>query len=131
MELEIEGKCIICWEEIGANDGLQCQTPDCENMLCYNCLCEDSYPLTDKIDVDMLCSVCGNLVCPFCVRLCYDCATEERNFEIFCDECMPSRIVYSDCEYHTWSTCGKHDFVEKCGICRKRRYDAYDLLYNI
>jgi len=96
----------------------ECETCICDLSIkkmklcpCGQKICKDCYnnpkniiTLTEWLDnVPNRCEKCKKVCCSRCIRTCYNCQNEGRDFIFTCIDC--SEVVKSDCEYHTWYVC--------------------------
>lgn len=104
-------ECITCGDITRSTKLCQCR-----KFICKECLKSGTYDINDWLTIDNKCSICDILVCPNCANVCSDCANEDRDFTVYCSDCVSDDFVYDECKYHQWGHCKDHA-ARKCGEC--------------
>ena len=119
--------CATCLKDIRSSKPKRCQL--CEDPLCNKCGRYDEEVIFLKEWIPKMsnvCDECSSICCDSCLETCLDCWNNHKDSPIVCNNCSKLKII--PCEYHSWSTCGKHKEEEECGECRQNR--NYDLRHG-
>lgn len=134
-------ECETCLSDLPIKNMKLCP---CGQKICRDCHKNKKDIITLNewlINVPNRCEKCEKICCSQCIRTCYNCQNEGRDFIFTCIEC--SGVIKSDCEYHTWYICENcnngayhgalyHDKTKpkkfKCPECRgNKNYDRYGI----